>query len=192
MKAACLFLALIGAVLSVGCVARQPVALGVSDAWLNTPWRAHSQPVGPKNGLTHWKVGLPPVRKAATVALRPQAARAGKGGRDGHADGLVAAPTPSAVDSFGYGVVHTRYRGRPGRHHHVRGDSQSDYVRQVEKVGPSIVPRLRVPLSTRSSSGGPALLPRVGVAIVPAPPPRIRDAEAAGSSGRRGHRHRRH
>ena len=184
MKTACLYFSLIGCVLSVACVTRQPVAEGVSDAWLDTPWRPHSQPAGPENGLTHWQAGLPPARKAATVAVTSQVPRAGT-------DGVVAAPAPSAQDYFRYGVVHTRYLGRSRRHHPARGGSQSEYVRQVEKVGPSIVPRLTVPLSTRSSSGGPALLPRVGVAIVPVPTPRTRDVEGAGVRGG-GQRHRRH
>ncbi len=188
MKTACLYFSLIGCVLSVACVTRQPVAEGVSDAWLDTPWRPHSQPAGPENGLTHWKAGLPPARKAAAVAITSQVPGEEK---DGRADGVVTAPAPPAQDFFRYGVVHTRYLGRSRRHHPVRGNPQSEYVRQVEKVGPSIVPRLTVPLSTRSSSGGPALLPRVGVAIVPVPTPRTRDVEGAGVRGR-GHRHRRH
>ena len=108
-----------------------------------------------------------------------QAPRAGK---DWRADGVVTALAPSVESSSSYGMVHTRYLGRSRHSHHVRGGSRSGYVRHVEKVGPSIVPQLSVPLSTRSYSGGPPLLPRVGVAVVPAPTPQTRGVEDARAS----------
>jgi len=186
MKTACILFSLVGCVLSVACVTRKPVEKGVSDAWLDTPRRPHSQLAGPKNGLTHWKTGLPPARKAAAVSQTPRA------GKDWRAGGGVTAPAPSIESSSRYGVVHTRYLDRSRYHHHVRGGSQSGYVRHVEKVGPSIVPQLSVPLSTRSYSGGPPLLPRTGVAIVPVPTPRTRGAGDVRGSRDGGYRHRRH
>lgn len=164
--------------LLASCATSDYQASGVSDAWLDTPERVSDAPKLPQSTLTHWKTGLPSAEHVRAITrqrnevVRPVVSTHRKEkDRDRRRadDDYYRAPRVS-----GYWVASPhRYR-----HNHHRRTSRPPYTRTVEKVGPSIVPQPEVPLSTRSYTGGPRLLPRTGVSIVPSVP--LRDRCATG------------
>ncbi|MCP5538042.1 MAG: hypothetical protein H7A51_17640 [Akkermansiaceae bacterium] len=124
----------------------------VSDAWLDTSPRRPQLPARPSDGITHWNAGLPSAR--AVSMARKSSAKAGR---------PVSHPTPvprsdyAGQESYdlspGYITGYrSHYRSRGGHPRHGRYQSQRQvYERTVEKVGPSIVPRMDVPLIDRSA-----------------------------------------
>lgn len=181
MKIACFFCALVLCFVSVSCVTQELADPGVSSvyAWLDTPPRPHMRDTRPQSTLTEWKTGLPP-RREARVAVRneSQVSQASKH-RASNKDRGDSDRSRQNIDSYSYSQGYrTSYAGRSRKYRrHDHGSvapQRQGFVRTVEKVGPSIVPQLSVPLSTRSYSGGPRILPAIGTAIVPIPTPQVR------------------
>lgn len=180
-------------VLSVSCTTlttQEWVSEGVSDAWLDTPARVPSGPTRPQSELTHWKTGLPPARQAAVAAVQASSPVSPRR-RD---DLVVSPPSSSSYQTAGHWVGNTRYLGGSSNPPHYKGIAQRQpFVRTVKKVGPSIVPQLDIPQSTRTLSGGPRVLPRTGVPVVPVLRPPTRESERVRDTRSRsgtGHRHR--
>lgn len=159
----------------VSCSVSDYHAVGVSDAFLDTPVRKSDVPYFAQSSTSDWKTGLPSADYVASLRQQRQLVGQPK---------AVSAPPASVNAEYreGYYPVRTHrvvrhhiaphYYGKKkyrkyGGHHHVK---RTPHVRTVEKVGPSIVPQPPLPSSTRSYTGGPRILPRRGVAVVPAAP----------------------
>lgn len=162
-------------VLLVSCATSDYTATGVSDAWLDTPVRAPGAPGRPQSTLADLNTGLPsaaPVRAISQQRTEPPPAAPACTERHAEAPRRHA-EAPRHVDrgytGGGYWAAST-YRHHHGRHPHSHGVARPGYTRTVEKVGPHILPQPPVPLSTRSYTGGPRLLPRTGAGFVPSVP----------------------
>jgi len=160
--------------MSVACSTHELTddSLTSAYAWLDTPPRSHMRKTRPQSTITQWKKGLPPARDESVAISVPSLNRIRHEQRGGSDFSHQRNASPGYFQGY-----RTSYSGRSRRHNQncdTRGVSQRQgLVRKVEKVGPSIVPQLSSPLSTRSYSGGPRILPAKGVAIVPVPVPEV-------------------
>lgn len=175
MKTPCFLCTLVLCFMSVSCVTRELTDHSVSSvyAWLDTPPRPHWRDPRPQSTLTQWKTGLPPARTAVSSVPAPSKNRAS------HVQRGDSDLSRQKNDSHSYFQgCRTSYSGRSRRHYHDARvvPQRQGFVRTVEKVGPSIVPQLSAPQSTRSYSGGPGVLPATGTDIVPVPTPQVRHA----------------
>lgn len=198
MKIVYFLCSLVPCFVSVSCVTQGLTDHRVNDAyaWLDTPPRSHLRDTRPQSTLTQWKTALPPARERGSAVSIPQVNRASVEQRED-----VGRSRQNYNFHGSTQDNRTSYRGNGGnarrhyQHHDGRGVPQRQgrqgYVRTVEKVGPSIVPQLSAPLSTRSYSGGPRILPATGPPIVPVPTPQVRREVDARAHYDRSHRDRR-
>lgn len=190
MKITCFLCALVPCFASISCVTHDLTdqSLTGAYAWLDTPPRAHMRDTRPQSTLTQWKTALPPARATASTVSKASKKRVSIAKRED--SDLSRQNYNSASHAQGYRAT---YAGHSRRHHqphhgfHHKGyaaPQRQRFVRTVTKVGPSIVPQLSTPSSTRSYSGGPRILPVRGAATVPVPTPQVR--RDVGSRVRRG------
>lgn len=142
--------------LSLSCTTSPPDHQMVSDAWLDTTPRKAEYPPRSANGITHWNAGLPPARthhdspsnQAGSPVSSAKTAREISGAADDSSWGSyrVSSSYPVLYQSHQKHYRHHRCR----RHHDRSRPQRQSYQRTVEKVGPSIVPQAKVPLTDRS------------------------------------------
>ncbi|MFK7912144.1 MAG: hypothetical protein AB8F34_16325 [Akkermansiaceae bacterium] len=160
--------------LLVSCATSNYEATGVSDIWLDTPVRKSDAPKRPQSTLTDLKISLPSVAHVSSLKKQPWPSRVST--RDSEIE-IAQADAPRQLEDIERslnGVAASRYYS-DRQHSYPINSPRPPYERKVEKVGPSIVPRPPVSLSTRSYTGGSRILPRRGVSIVPTPPQKSRD-----------------
>lgn len=158
MKSITLLLSLLIGALSISCttdLSDYNDRDAVSDAWLDTPPRTPQRPARPADGITHWNRGLPPAGavKQAHVISKPSSVPARSKTNSGKQnDQQISTGHTGYHTGYTTHYIHGVHRGGH-RHHH--GRAQTGFVRTVEKVGPSIVPRLNVPETIRRAPTPP-------------------------------------
>jgi|FLMP01.1.fsa_nt_emb hypothetical protein len=145
MKFLFLLSSLVMSVLTISCTSNLNELTdqnAVSDAWLDTAPRVSQRPHRPADGITHWKYG-PSMDRITTYSPRSKPARSAQPAEVASSKQKTTRPETHYISS-GY----TTHYGASHRGHH-RAPNQG-FVRTVEQVGPSIVPRLSVPTVVRS------------------------------------------
>ena len=133
----------------VSCVTTDYASSDASDAWLDTAPRVSQQPKRPQSTLADWNTGLPSVAHVKELHEREQQRRWSKSEQMPAAYAPREAENHSVRGGYSY-TVHSYWPGSYRAHCRKghRNSGREPYVRSVEKVGPSIVPRAPVHFST--------------------------------------------